>query len=219
MHLCPWLPADFGGLKSADYLKLNPQGKMPLLLLPNGHRRTLFFAGKGGVGKTSLLHEYARLCVEAEARSYYLDARNFESTPESFLAALRAALNLPDDKSVLHSLAEQPHTHVFLIDTTEILQPIDTWLRDVCLPQLPENTLVVMAGRESPSAAWHSDAGWQTLIRVLPLRNLAPDESRAYLSKREVPVDQGRNAAHADHAGRPEPDDGDDQRYGFWLLF
>lgn len=161
--------------------------------------QVLFIHGPGGVGKTTLLNEFARLCGATEARPYYLDARNFESTPESFLAALRAALNLPDDKSVLHTLAEQPYLHIFLIDTTETLLPIDTWLRDVCLPQLPENTLVVMAGREPPSAAWHSDAGWQTLIRVLPLRNLAPDESRAYLSKREVPVDQHQAVLNFTH--------------------
>jgi len=29
-------PAFLGGLKSPEYLRLNPQGKMPLLLLPNG---------------------------------------------------------------------------------------------------------------------------------------------------------------------------------------
>eukprot|EP00244_Chara_vulgaris_P010939 TRINITY_DN518_c0_g1_i1.p1 TRINITY_DN518_c0_g1~~TRINITY_DN518_c0_g1_i1.p1 ORF type:complete len:257 (-),score=51.33 TRINITY_DN518_c0_g1_i1:1086-1856(-) len=29
-------PADFGGLKSPTYLKLNPQGKMPILILPDG---------------------------------------------------------------------------------------------------------------------------------------------------------------------------------------
>ena len=32
--------------------------------------------------------------------------------------------------------------------------------------------------------------GWQTLIRVLPLRNLSPDESRAYLNQRNIPEDQ-----------------------------
>ena len=152
--------------------------------------QVLFIYGPGGVGKTSLLHEYARLCTASEARAYYLDARDFESTPESFIAALRTAMNLPEDKSVLHTLAEQPQAHVFLIDTTETLLPIDNWLRDVCLPQVPENTLVIMAGREPPSAAWQSDAGWQTLIRVLPLRNLAPDESRAYLHRRNIPEDQ-----------------------------
>jgi glutathione S-transferase len=36
-HVSVASPADLGGLKSADYLALNPQGKMPLLTgLPNG---------------------------------------------------------------------------------------------------------------------------------------------------------------------------------------
>ena len=152
--------------------------------------QVLFVHGPGGVGKTTLLNEFARLCAEAEARSHYLDARNIDPTPESFLAALRAALELPDDQSLLHTLAEQPQVHVFFIDTAELLLPIDGWLRDVCLPQLPENTLVIVAGREPPSAAWHADAGWQTLIRVVPLRNLTPDESRAYLNRRDIPEDQ-----------------------------
>ena len=39
-------------------------------------------------------------------------------------------------------------------------------------------------------AAWRADPGWQTLIRALALRNLGPDEGRAYLSQRRIPVDQ-----------------------------
>ncbi len=120
----------------------------------------IFVHGPGGVGKTALLAEFVRLCAESAVRACYLDARNFEPTPEAFMAALRAALNLPDDQSLLHTLAEQPSSQVILIDTSELLAPLDNWLRDVCWPQLPENTLVIMAGREPPSAAWHADAGW-----------------------------------------------------------
>ena len=29
-------PADYGGLASAEYRKINPQGKMPALILPSG---------------------------------------------------------------------------------------------------------------------------------------------------------------------------------------
>ncbi len=156
--------------------------------------QVLFIHGPGGVGKTTLLNEYRAAVRRKPKRAPITSMRATSNpTPESFLAALRAALNLPDDKSVLHTLAEQPHTTTSFSSTRpRLLLPIDNWLRDVCLPQLPENTLVVMAGREPPSAAWHSDAGWQTLIRVLPLRNLAPDESRAYLNKRSIP---GRSTA------------------------
>ena len=49
---------------------------------------------------------------------------------------------------------------------------------------------MVLAGRNPPSPGWRSDPGWQTLLRVLPLRNLSPEESRQYLTQRSVPDDQ-----------------------------
>ena len=80
--------------------------------------------------------------------------------------------------------------HVILIDTYEMLAPLDPWLREVFLLQLPEDVLVVIAGQNPPSPAWSADSGWQSLIRTLPLRNFSPEESRAYLTKREIPSDQ-----------------------------
>jgi len=58
------------------------------------------------------------------------------------------------------------------------------------LPQLPENTLIVIAGRHAPSSAWRTDPGWQALIHPLPLRNLSPEESQTYLTRRAVPATQ-----------------------------
>jgi hypothetical protein len=46
----------------------------------------------------------------------------------------------------------------------------------------------VLAGRDRPAAGWLADAGWRDLIRVVPLRNLRPAESQAYLSARGVPA-------------------------------
>jgi len=74
---------------------------------------------------------------------------------------------------------------VALIDTYETLAPLDGWLRDTFLPQLLENTLVVLAGRAPSSIAWHADPGWQTLIRTLPLRNLNRDENAHCSRKRK----------------------------------
>jgi hypothetical protein len=150
----------------------------------------LHLFGPGGVGKTTLLGEYALLCERAGVLAYYLDGRNVEPTPHGFITALRAAMDLSPDASPLSALASQPRHHVILIDTCETLAPLDGWLRDDFLPQLPENTLVVLAGRNPPSQAWRADPGWQTLIRTLPLRNLGPDESQAYLAKRAIPPEQ-----------------------------
>jgi hypothetical protein len=150
----------------------------------------LFVYGPGGVGKTTLLNEFAHLSDQAGVRSFYVDSRSVEPTPEAFLNALRGVMGLALDQSPLQVMASYSKHHVILIDTSEILMPLDNWLRETFLPQLPENALIVLAGREPPSAAWQADVGWQALIRTIPLRNLHPDESRAFLSKRKVPSDQ-----------------------------
>ncbi|NJN99115.1 MAG: ATP-binding protein, partial [Anaerolineales bacterium] len=147
----------------------------------------LYIFGPGGVGKTSLLGEFAYVCDEQNIPAVQLDARNIEPAPESFLAALQTALGLAPSASALQHMAAWSERHVILIDTYEMLAPLDSWLREVFLPQLPEDVLIVMAGQYPPSSAWAADAGWQSLIRILPLRNFSPEESRTYLSKREIP--------------------------------
>lgn len=150
----------------------------------------LYVYGPGGVGKTALLHEYVRLSREAGLVAHYLDARNIEPTPEAFVGALRQALQVEPSVEPLAALAERGLRYVLLWDTCETLEPLEAWLRDTWLPEIPENVLVVLAGRVSPSPSWRAELGWQALIRVLPLRNLEPSESRAYLSQRGLPEEQ-----------------------------
>jgi hypothetical protein len=150
----------------------------------------LFVYGPGGVGKTTLLREFARICDESRTRVVYLDARDVDPSPAAFVHALQLALSLVPTESPIQFLADRPDRSVILVDTFETLAPLDGWLRETFLPGLPENTLVVLAGRLAPSAGWRADPAWQTLVRALPLRNLSSDESRAYLAQRDVPADQ-----------------------------
>ncbi len=160
----------------------------------------LYICGPGGVGKTALLREFAALAGEAGVSACMVDARDFEPTPDAFLTALRLALGVDPEEAALFStaavsrvaatLAAREGRTVILVDTCERLAPLDNWLRDVFLPQLPADVLVVLAGRNPLSPAWRADPGWQTLLRVAPLRNLSPDESRRYLGQRNVPTAQ-----------------------------
>jgi hypothetical protein len=149
--------------------------------------QVLYVYGPGGVGKTTLLAEFGYLAEQAGFAAAHLDARAIEPAPETFSSALRALLGLAPTASVADSLAARPGKAILLIDTYEALAPLDEWLRNHFLPQLSENTLVVLAGRNAPLPGWQADPGWQTLIRTLPLRNLSPEESRSYLAKRQVP--------------------------------
>jgi len=140
--------------------------------------------GPGGIGKTSLLAELLAHCEGQAVPAALVDGRDLEPTPEAFATALTAALG----SEPLAWFAGQTGRAVLLIDTWEQLAPLDGWLRERFLPQLPDTALVVLAGRQPPAAAWSSDSGWQSLIRAVELRNLAPDESRTYLERRAVPV-------------------------------
>jgi hypothetical protein len=149
----------------------------------------LYVHGPGGVGKTSLLSQFARLAGEVEAPAYSLDARNVEPTPEAFMAGLCLAMGVDPTASPADALAARPGRHIIFVDTYELLAPLENWLRDAFLPQLPEDVLLVVASRNPPAPAWRADPGWQPYLRVLPLRNLSPDEGRDYLLQRNVPED------------------------------
>ena len=150
----------------------------------------LYIFGPGGVGKTKLLSEFAALCREDTVSPATIDARHVEATPDAFLAALRDALHLAPGADPLAVLAAEPRRQVLLIDTYEQLEPLDAWIRDAFLPHLPENALVVLAGRQPPAPAWNAESGWHAMMRPLSLRNLSPEESQTYLHKRAVPPDQ-----------------------------
>ncbi len=149
--------------------------------------QVLYLFGPGGVGKTTLLRELATVSEKHNARALYLDARNIEPSPYAFLAMLGMMLGLQPTDSPFDALAISKQRMVLLVDTYELLCPLENWLREDFLPQVPENMLIAFAGRESPAKEWLSDPGWQTLLRVVSLRNLAPDEGREYLKRRNIP--------------------------------
>ena len=149
----------------------------------------LYVYGPGGVGKTALLQAFARTSLASGAQVAALNGRDIEPSPAGFLRGLGLALGLEEDEPPLEALAGRQRP-VLLIDTYEALAPLDAWLREVLFPQLPGQAVVVLGSRNPPSAAWRADPAWSELSRVLPLRNLLPQDSRAYLEARGVPAAQ-----------------------------
>jgi hypothetical protein len=143
--------------------------------------------GPGGVGKTALLRAFADEARTAGAVTVPLDARHFEPSPPGFTAAVRAAAGLEDDEDPGVALGARGRRTVVLLDTYETAAPLDDWLRERFLPELPADSIMVLAGREPPAPAWRSEAAWRELLRVIALRNLGPDSSRAYLRAAGVP--------------------------------
>ncbi|MFJ8546859.1 AAA family ATPase [Streptomyces sp. NPDC093586] len=139
----------------------------------DGAPTVLYVHGPGGIGKSMLLRRFGTEAREAGRDVLEIDARITQPTPEAF-----------------EKEAGQAHASgrtVLLIDTFEYCQALEGWLRDRFLPRLPLGTVVVIAGRRAPEATWVSDPGWSTLLRVIALRNLAPQEATAFLDAQGVP--------------------------------
>jgi DNA-binding winged helix-turn-helix (wHTH) protein len=141
--------------------------------------------GAGGAGKTTLVDEFARVSEELGRTAVRLDGRNIEPSAAAFLAALSQAIGA--DGVDVRAVREQwPAGGVLFVDTYEHLAPLDDWMRQTLLPQLPAQTLVVIAGRDEPAPAWRTDVAWAALTRITVLGNLDAEEGRALLTRRGV---------------------------------
>ncbi len=129
----------------------------------------LWVHGPGGIGKSSLLEGYARAARKAGFAVAHADGGGMSSSP----AGIRAAADSLSD--------------VIIIDAADRLGAAEDWLRDEFLPALPAKTVVVIASRRPPAAAWLSDAGWRNLLRVISLRNLSTEAVRALLDVERIP--------------------------------
>lgn len=159
----------------------------------------LYLYGPGGIGKTTLLREYVRMAQASGRAHILLDSRNVDPSPTGFQRALQMGLNLSKGQSLFAAI---PPGFILLIDTYEMITPLDSWLRNEFLPQLPPSVFVVLAGRKPPGSAWRTDPGWATLTRLVSLRNLGPEESQALLTVRGIPEEQHAHALAFTH-GHP----------------
>jgi hypothetical protein len=145
-------------------------GEIELFRSMLGAGGVLFLHGPGGIGKSSLLDVLADVARTEGVDPITIDGRHVPPLPSSFET---------------HSVGDRA---VLLVDTYELLAPIDDWVRDEFLPALPADAVVVIAARQPPSSSWLADPAWRELIRVVALRNLPPPDGRAYLAGQNVPA-------------------------------
>lgn len=144
--------------------------------------------GPGGVGKTSLLEQARRLAADQGIDSVRLDARDIEPTSHGLLRALGAAQGLSSTDATLGQVIErwsQAPRRLLVIDTFECVAHLEGWLRRSLLPELPEATRVIIAGR-SLDPGWQTDPLWREGARVIGLRNLERDDCERHLATRGI---------------------------------
>lgn len=152
-----------------------------------------FIHGPGGIGKSWLL-QATLSSAGRQAQSLIMDCRDIEPTPKGFLSALGATLGMrdpePDLGQVVSRLGEATQRTVLALDTYETFGLMDTWLRQVFVPDLPESVITIIAGREAPSPAWLTTPGWQGLFHEIELRDLRDTDARQMLTSRGLTESQ-----------------------------
>ncbi|WP_043254168.1 ATP-binding protein [Streptomyces sp. Tu6071] len=136
--------------------------------------QVLWLHGMAGVGKSTLLRLFVAEARESGKAVRFVDMRSTAPTPKGFLSALRAPGG-PEDPELL------------VIDSAELLGPLESWLRDVYLPGLPAERPVLVGARRPPSAEWRTDPQWWDMLHTAVLGPMSDTEAEALLRDRGVP--------------------------------
>lgn len=122
--------------------------------------------GPGGTGKSALLREIGRRAT-ARGRSHWLvDARMHEPVPGDLERSIEPAF--------------EERAPVVMIDSFERIAALAVPLRERILPKLPDDALVVIAGRGAPGPEWFRE-GWEHVVDDVAVGPLPAGEARRLL--------------------------------------
>ena len=160
--------------------------------------------GITGIGKTALLDILAAEAEDAGASVIRLDCRHIEPTEPGFLHALGVAIG--DGGSGVDTLVERlgllSPTVLLALDTYEVFRLLDTWLRQVFVPLLPDNVRIVFFSRQRPLDVWFSAPGWGRLVQSVPVQPLSPTEAQVLLNLHGIQEEDAVSLIRAAH-GHP----------------
>ncbi|MGM0826505.1 MAG: winged helix-turn-helix domain-containing protein [Pseudomonadota bacterium] len=166
--------------------------------------RVVHVYGITGIGKTALLDMLAAEARDAGASVIRLDCRHIEPTEPGFLHALGGAIGDggPGTDTLVERLGLLAPTVLLALDTYEVFRLLDTWLRQVFVPLLPDNVRIVFFSRQRPLDVWFSAPGWGRLVQCVPVQPLSPTESQSLLSLHGIPEEESESLTRAAH-GHP----------------
>lgn len=147
--------------------------------------RVIHISGIAGIGKSTLLEMFTSLARDQGAVVIKLDCRTIEPTPKGLLKQLGEATGLvvSGPEQICDRFADFNARVVLAFDNYEVFQLMDTWLRQIFIPALPDNARVLLSGRERPSTGWYTTAGWHDLFKTLDLGPLSDDDAENLLNR------------------------------------
>jgi hypothetical protein len=154
----------------------------------------LYLHGIAGTGKSRLLEAFTRRARTAGATVIRLDCQAIEPTEAGFLSELTSAIGgTPSSPQNVAARLGRVGTRVIVaLDTYEVFRLMDSWLRQVFVPLLPDNVRIVLCGREAPVTAWFAAPGWRGLFKAIRLDSLDQQSALEFLSRAGVPPKEAK---------------------------
>jgi len=137
--------------------------------------------GIAGMGKSVLLRRFLRLARDSGVGVVEIDCRTVEPTERG---VLQATGGFQDVAELVAHLMLLPSPAVLALDHCEAFRLMDTWLRQVLAPELPDGVTLLLAGRAPPLAGWFSVEGFHSL----PIGPLDEADSLRLLDQLGVPA-------------------------------
>lgn len=160
-------------------------------VLAEDRSAVMWVFGPGGIGKSTLCRAVAAEGERVGRHVTTVDLRAIEPSR----AAITAALSVDGS-------GDGMARHLVVIDAFERISGLEVWVQSDLLDLLPAGTVVVVASRHPPSAAWRDDPGWSSLLEPIALRALSAEEGVRVLTGGGVPSDVAAETAPAAH-GHP----------------
>jgi hypothetical protein len=154
----------------------------------------VFISGIGGVGKSSLMMRIIDMTAQANQLTIWMDGLVCPETPAGFLEAL-----FDNVKQSFGDLMYQTYSNqgiiqeifkgktLLCIDNYDSIQMIDSWLREIFLPQLPATGLMVLlVSRKNLSESWLHDLAWRGRVKHITLLPFTKQEMMLYLVRNGI---------------------------------
>lgn len=164
----------------------------------------LYISGIGGIGKTTLLIEMAKVARYYAPRVLWLDGEVGLTTSWAFLTSLEMSLETEYGTKRDHGAALLPYLvselskqrTVLLIDNCENMDSLEGWLLSSFLPKLQSaNVLLICASRKKLSLKWKTNPYLGSRIKELPLQVFTRSQVYDYLAGAGFSAERKRDIA------------------------
>jgi hypothetical protein len=163
-----------------------------------------YLSGIAGVGKSTLLANFAEQARAAEANVLLMDCRLVEPTERGFLSELGQLTEseIEDLGEAVEMLGRSEGIVALCLDHYETFLLMDTWLRQVLLPAMPDTFRLVIAGRQPPVPLWLTSPQWHGLFRAMAIQPLSHEAALSLLERAGLDRSDAERLATVTH-GNP----------------